>query len=171
MFLSKLFSKNKKIDNSFIIYSPCDGLVIPTNEIFEDVLFKDNHFGVGVGIRPFSEHFYSPLDIGTVKDILNHNRLFNFEHPSGFCVTLHIGIDTMSLTEKGFIIHTKEGKQITTHSRVVDVDLDYFTSNSVSVVTPLLLPNDFLLNYKLEIIAPMNKEVKHGDPIFKIIRK
>lgn len=162
MFLN-LLSKSKEVDN--VIYSPCNGKLIPLNEV-KDEVFASGSIGKGVGIIPSNGSIYAPFS-GTIEMVFPTLHAFGMKSSDGKELLVHIGIDTVELQGHGFKAHIKKGDKVRQGQKLMDVDLDYLTSKGKDTTTMLIVTN--WQDYKsLNVVD--TKEVSKGDRVITLER-
>ena len=104
-----------------------------------DEVFSKKFLGDGFAVLPMSGSFSSPCD-GTVTDVTKTLHAYCITSSDGLEILVHIGIDTVKLSGKGFTSHVKSGDKIKKGDPLVTADLGAiekagFNTTSVVVVT------------------------------------
>lgn len=120
------------------VLAPFDGAILPLNA-FDDIVFKDELVGSGVGVRPASDiatlQVFSPLT-GTIVKALPHAFIVaNDSH----AVLVHIGIDTIGLHGDGFTCHIADDQHVEAGQMCFEVDADFVRSQGLALDTPVVV--------------------------------
>lgn len=158
------FLKNKK--EEITIYSPVNGKVILLSEV-PDEAFAQRMVGDGCAIEPEEGEICSPIE-GTLMNIFPTNHAVIFESIHGLEMIVHFGIDTVKLEGKGFQ-KLREPGAIKIGEKIVNYNLSEIISSVPSVKTPVII-NNMEKVQSIEVLN-LNKTVKIGDPIMKVILK
>ncbi len=129
------FKKQKKE----IIYSPCDGKIIPLNEV-PDQVFADKILGDGAAILPESGTIVSPVN-GKVTQLFDTLHAYALTSDSGIELLIHIGLNTVELKGEGFKSFVKEGDTIKAGDKIADVNLEYIADRGYNLHTPIIITN------------------------------
>ena len=54
---------------------------------------------------------------------------------------IHLGLDTVNYKGEGFTVHAEQNQRVAQGDLLVDVDLEFFLRNNVSMVCPILVVN------------------------------
>lgn len=118
--------------------APFDGAILALQE-FDDVVFKDELVGSGVGLRPDADattiEVHAPIT-GTVIKTLPHAFII-LEGSVG--VLVHIGIDTVKLDGEGFVAHIQEGQTVSVGDLCYEVDAAFVRAQGFSMDTPVVV--------------------------------
>ncbi len=161
-----LFDFFKKKKEEITIYSPINGKVILLTEV-PDEAFAQRMVGDGCAIEPDKGSICSPID-GELRNIFPTNHAVIFESTHGLEMIVHFGIDTVKLDGLGFE-KIREAGAIKVKDEIVKYDLDKIVGSVPSVKTPVIISNMEKVE-SIEILA-LNKQVKIGDPIMKVVLK
>lgn len=150
-----LFKKKKE---GFI--SPVDG-VLSKLESVDDGVFSSKMMGDGFAITPVSEKIYAPLS-GVVKVVASTKHAIGIITANGLECLIHVGLDTVELNGKGFVVYIQEGDTIRQGDLLMEVDLKYIESEN----KPIIIPVVFTSGEKI-ILNKENHKVnaKEGDII------
>ncbi len=158
------FLKQKKVE--ITIYSPVNGKVILLSEV-PDEAFAQRMVGDGCAIEPEEGHICSPIN-GTLMNVFPTNHAVIFESSEGLEIIVHFGIDTVKLEGEGFK-KLREPGAIKVGEKIVEYDLSKVITAVPSVKTPIVI-NNMEKVQSIEVLN-LNKCVKIGDPIMKVILK
>ena len=152
----KILKKNVKI------YAPVKGKMIPITDV-KDQVFSKKMVGDGVAFEPQEGVFCAPMK-GVVHSAWPH--AIGIRHASGIESLLHIGMDTVDLEGKGFILHVKEGDQVNVGDLLVEVDLEYLRKESKETVSPLIFTMETMKHHKIVVLD--YADVQKGDLVLQI---
>lgn len=116
-----------------------NGKVIPLNEV-PDPVFSSEAVGVGIGLEPTDGTFVSPVD-GEVMMVFDTGHAYGIATPDGVEVLVHIGIDTVTLSGKGFTPLVKAGDKVSVGTPICEADLAVIKEAGLSTITPVLVTN------------------------------
>lgn len=120
------------------LLAPFNGAILRLDQ-FDDLVFKDELVGSGVGIRPAANidvlRVHSPM-AGTVIKTLPHAFIVANDTIS---VLVHIGIDTIGLYGDGFTVHIKEGQSVEAGELCYEVDAALVREHGLSLDTPVVV--------------------------------
>ena len=85
-----------------ILKAPLSGVIYPIEQV-PDPVFAQKMVGDGLSIDPTSQTLCAPID-GTVTQIHSALHAVTLTHSSGLEVMMHIGLDTVMLKSKGFLV-------------------------------------------------------------------
>ena len=108
--------------NAEKIGSPADGTLIPMNEI-PDSAFSSGTLGKCVGILPDNGNIWAPCD-GTITGVTETKHAVTMRSDAGNEYLIHVGIDTVKLSGKGFNVLVKEGERVSKSQKIMEADLD-----------------------------------------------
>ncbi len=128
--------KNKKIPK---VISPLIGDIIPITEV-KDSTFSEKILGDGVAIIPKDGKILSPVD-GVLTSVAESKHAFSFTSNDGLEVLVHVGLETVSLSGKGFKVFKKAGDSVKAGEIIAEVDLSYLKNHNISPVTPVIVCN------------------------------
>lgn len=111
----------------FTIAAPCDGTVVPMEEI-PDPVFASGTMGRAIGVYPADSTVYAPVS-GKLVQLAETKHAFTLERSDGKQVLVHVGIDTVRLAGKGFEVLVAEGDEISCGQPVLRVDFDMVREN------------------------------------------
>ena len=78
---------------------------------------------------------------GEVTVVFPTGHAIGMKRADGLEVLIHIGMDTVELNGKGFLLQVKQGDYVSAGDVLVEVDLDYIQSEGKSLVSPVVFPN------------------------------
>ncbi|MEH7379001.1 PTS glucose transporter subunit IIA [Bacillus sp. JJ1533] len=131
----KLFKKVNKLE----IKSPIIGTGLPLSEVPDEV-FATKMMGDGIAFEPSENNLYAPID-GEIIQVFPTLHAIGLKSTNGLEILLHIGIDTVNLSGKGFECFVSVGDRVTTGQKLISFDIDLIKENAKSSITPLIITN------------------------------
>ena len=131
------FLKGKSKGN--IIYSPCNGKVVPLSEV-SDPTFAEKILGDGFAVIPSEGKIYAPAD-GEVTMVFDTLHAITITNTQGTELLIHIGLDTVTLKGEPFTAHVVAGDKVKKGDLLMDVDLDKIKAAGLEIITPVLICN------------------------------
>ncbi|WP_125153502.1 PTS sugar transporter subunit IIA [Clostridium rectalis] len=144
---------------TYAMIAPVSGKVINLSKVPDEV-FANKLAGDGVAIECFDDVIVSPIE-GTLSLIFKTNHAFGITTDNGAEVLVHIGIDTVKLSGKGFQRLTSEGNKVKVGEPIIKIDRQFIKEAGYSLITPVLVTNrDNLkdINYKTDIEVISGKD-------------
>ncbi|AXX65044.1 PTS beta-glucoside transporter subunit EIIBCA [Bombilactobacillus bombi] len=101
-------SNDKNIEYNIFINSPVSGTIIQLDKV-DDSVFSNKMMGEGFAIQPISGEIYAPVS-GKISMIAKTKHAIGITTKEGLEILIHMGIDTVSLTNNPFdiFIHNNE---------------------------------------------------------------
>lgn len=121
-----------------VIYSPLNGAVKELSEV-KDETFSSGTLGQGIAVIPSEGVLYAPFD-GTVGMVFETKHAVSLINALGVELLIHIGLDTVTLSVKGFSAKVKAGDKVKTGDVLIEFDLDGLKKD-FDVITPVLVTN------------------------------
>lgn len=121
------------------IYSPVSGECIDITSV-ADPVFATKMMGDGIAIIPSKFIFSAPIE-GKVVMIAETNHAFGIERKDGVSVLVHIGIDTVNLSGKGFSRLVSIDKNVKEGTPLIEVDKSSIPSNIDLTTMVIILDN------------------------------
>ena len=118
------------------ILAPCDGEQVPMADI-PDPVFASGKLGKCVGIIPDNGSIYAPCD-GTVVSIAQTLHALTIRSDDGKEYLIHVGINTVNLSGKGFTVLVNEGERIQKTQKIIEADLELIKENGYSAMVILV---------------------------------
>ena len=161
-----LFDFLKRKKEEITIYSPINGKVVLLAEV-PDEAFAQRMVGDGCAIEPIKGEICSPIE-GTLMNIFPGNHAVIFESINGLEMIVHFGIDSLNLEGEGFE-KLRDTGSIKIGEPIIKYELDKIINKIPSTKTPIIISNMERVQ-SIEVLN-LNKSVKIGDPIMKVILK
>lgn len=132
--------ENKSNDNNSIdILSPMVGRVVPLSEV-PDSTFAEGLVGKGLAIIPSSDIVKSPFK-GRVTTIIPTKHAIGITSDEGVELLIHIGIDTVNLNEKAFILKVNVGQEINIGDELIKFDMKLIKEAGLNLISPIVVTN------------------------------
>lgn len=165
-----------EVVNEITIYSPLSGTVKAISEV-NDETFAKKILGDGIAIVP---------DEGLVSVPSNKQVKVDVAFPTGHAfivdvdgakLMIHLGIETVGLNPNptdpknlvAFTTLVNQGE--ITDQDLSRVDFDLIKSKNLDPITPVIVLQETLDNYQLEILVKPNTHVDRKQPIYKLTWK
>ena len=146
------------------ITSPMIGKVYPLSEV-PDPAFAQKLMGEGIAIEPTENHVYAPYN-GKVTAVFESSKhAIGLTLDNGVELLIHVGIDTVNLTNNEFSYHVSMGQQVKTGDLLISFDPQAIKQAGYPLITPIIIVNTD--QYQL-ITLTENKDVNIDDIIFEI---
>jgi phosphocarrier protein FPr/phosphocarrier protein len=151
---------------SIQVASPMAGWVWPLTDT-PDAVFADGIMGAGVALDPVSGEVLAPFD-GVVATLNPSRHAVIVRHASGLELLIHVGIDTVALSGRGFEASVAVGQTVRAGEVLVRFDLDSVARGAPSLISPVLVVNgdDFEV-----VTAPTLISVAVGAPLMTVRRR
>ncbi|HBH0021392.1 TPA: PTS glucose transporter subunit IIA [Clostridioides difficile] len=136
-----MFNIFKKKENKIEkIYSPFKGNLVNLEDV-PDAVFAQKMMGDGVAIIPSEGKLYSPVD-GEIVNVFDTKHAIMIKSNDNTNILIHVGLETMSLEGKLFDVKVKAGDKVKAKDLIMEVDLDFITSNDLNIITPVVIMDD-----------------------------
>ena len=135
----KILGFLKKEKNSSDIVAVCNAVMFPIEEV-NDQVFSQKLMGNGVAFKLLNNIISSPCD-GEITTIFPTGHAFGITRSDGVEILVHIGIDTVNLQGEGFVILSKQGKNIKCGEPIIELNLDLLKKKNVDLSTMLIITN------------------------------
>ncbi len=145
------------------LVAPVSGEMKPISEC-SDPVFSSETLGKGVVIEPTEGKIYAPCD-GVIENLADTLHAVGLTSASGAEILIHIGMDTVSLSGKGFKAHCKTGDKVKAGQLLMEFDISFIKSQGLPVSTPVLVTNSD--DYADVIFEP--RKVNHGDKMIELM--
>jgi glucose-specific phosphotransferase system IIA component len=134
-----MFSLHKKEPLTGVIYATQDGKILPIEEIPDEV-FAGKVLGNGICIVPSNGKVYAPV-AGVIESIADANHAFGIAASDGADIVIHIGVDTVELSGKGFKPKVRLDQRVKAGDLLCQVDLSLLQAAGYATHTAVLLTN------------------------------
>ena len=85
---------------------------------------------------------------------------------NGAEILIHVGMDTVKLEGKHFILKAKQGDTIKKGQTLVEFDINAIEKEGYSLITPVIITNSD--NY-LDVVETTNNSVDAGDELLTVV--
>jgi len=128
-----------RAEGHIVLVAPLTGPVVPLASV-PDPVFSEGLFGDGIGIDPLVGQLVAPCD-GIVMHLARTGHAVTLQTAEGAQVLVHIGIDTVELSGKGFTPKVAQGAQVRLGDTLIEFDLDVVACNAPSLVSVVAIAN------------------------------
>ena len=128
-----------RAEGHIVLVAPLTGPVVPLASV-PDPVFSEGLFGDGIGIDPLVGQLVAPCD-GIVMHLARTGHAVTLQTAEGAQVLVHIGIDTVELSGKGFTPKVAQGAQVRRGEALIEFDLDVVACNAPSLVSVVAIAN------------------------------
>ena len=161
-FFSKLFGKPEENKNDYI-YAPLSGQSVDITGV-PDPVFAERMLGNGVAIQPIDGKVYAPVD-GTVSMMFETGHAVSLVSNTGAEILIHVGLETVSLQGKPFVIHAKNGDKVKKGQLLLEADLEMIRAAGLNTITPVIICNS---DEFTQFCVTVNKSVTNDDVIIEL---
>jgi len=133
--LGKLFGKKAGLK----VLSPLAGEAVSITQV-NDSTFSEEILGKGIAIRPSAGRVVSPVN-GKVIQMFETGHAVTLESEEGVEILIHVGLDTVRLKGKHYIIHAHAGDQVKAGDLLMEFDNDSIKSEGFDTITPVVICN------------------------------
>ena len=126
--------------DSVKIASPMTGKVLPLDQV-PDPVFASKTMGDGIAIEPIDNHVYAPCD-GEIKALFDSSKhAIGLLSDQGIEMLIHVGIDTVNLTDNQFTYHVTMGQKVKQGDLLSSFDIEAIKQAGYSLITPIIITN------------------------------
>ena len=146
------------------VTSPMIGKALPLSEV-PDPAFSQKLMGEGIAIEPTDNNVYAPYD-GEVTAVFEASKhAIGLVLDNGVELLIHVGIDTVNLTNNEFQYHVKLNQKVKKGDRLISFDPQAIKQAGYPLITPIIIVN----TDQYQVITLTEKtEVNLDDNIFEI---
>ncbi|HYS67688.1 MAG TPA: phosphoenolpyruvate--protein phosphotransferase [Paraburkholderia sp.] len=126
-------------EGHIVLLAPMTGPVVPLANV-PDPVFSGGMFGDGIGVDPLEGRLVAPCD-GTVTHLARTGHALTLATAEGAEILLHIGIDTVELSGKGFAPMVEQGAHVRAGDVLIEFDQDQVALNAPSLVSVIAIAN------------------------------
>ena len=140
------------------------GKALPLSEV-PDPAFSQKLMGEGFAIEPTDNHVYAPYD-GEVTAVFEASKhAIGLVLDNGVELLIHVGIDTVNLTNNEFEYHVKLNEKVKKGDRLISFDPQAIKQAGYPLITPVIIVN----TDQYQVITLTEKtEVNLDDNLFEI---
>ena len=146
------------------VTSPMIGKALPLSEV-PDPAFSQKLMGEGIAIEPTDNNVYAPYD-GEVTAVFEASKhAIGLVLDNGVELLIHVGIDTVNLTNNEFEYHVKLNEKVKKGDRLISFDPQAIKQAGYPLITPVIIVN----TDQYQVITLTEKtEVNLDDNLFEI---
>lgn len=140
--ISSWFSGNKTPEGAakdVPVYAPLDGRVVLLEEV-PDPAFAQKLLGDGLAIEPASSQVLAPF-AGKIVAAFPTQHAIGLRSAAGLECLIHVGIDTVTLSGRGFKLLVQEGQTVKLGQPLIELDLETLHSSGKALSTPVVITN------------------------------
>lgn len=130
--------ENSRINNE-VLQMPVSGQTIALDQV-QDTVFASGALGQGIGIKPFSNHLFSPAD-GEITAVYPTGHVYTLRTTNGAEILIHIGINTVTLDGKGFVKMVHAGDKVQAGDQLGAFDRELIQSAGLDDTILILVTN------------------------------
>ena len=146
------------------VTSPMIGKALPLSEV-PDPAFSQKLMGESIAIEPTDNHVYAPYD-GEVTAVFEASKhAIGLVLDNGVELLIHVGIDTVNLTNNEFEYHVKLNQKVKKGDRLISFDPQAIKQAGYPLITPIIIVN----TDQYQVITLTEKtDVNLDDNLFEI---
>src|SRR5438067_349905 len=121
------------------LLAPLSGVLVPLERV-PDPVFAQRTVGDGVSIDPTSGELLAPA-AGRVTLLHRASHALAITTDEGLEILVHIGVETIALTGKGFTPRVRQGDRVAAGQLLISFDADLIARSAPSLLTQVLITN------------------------------
>jgi phosphoenolpyruvate-protein phosphotransferase len=126
--------------DTITVVAPFAGWLAPL-EAVPDAVFAERMMGDGFAIDPVEGLLRAPA-AGEVLSVPDSAHAVTLRLDNGAELLLHIGLDTVALSGKGFSAKVAAGQRVAAGDPLIEFDLDAVAEGAKALITPVVLASD-----------------------------
>ena len=154
----------RKRNKDISVLSPIKGEAVSLSEV-SDPTFSEGILGKGIAIMPADGKVYAPVN-GVIESVAETSHAIAILGDNGAEILIHIGIDTVELKGKPFIVSVEENDRISCGQLLLEFDLDEIKSAGYETITPIIITN----SENFTSFEAIKGEVLVGDELIKLLK-
>lgn len=156
---------SEKVEVAF--EAPVTGKLQKLEDVKDDV-FSKKMLGDGFAIDPSNGKIVAPVD-GTIDSVMDTKHAITLKTNKGHLdVLMHLGLDTVELKGKPFIINVKPGDKVKAGTQIGSMDIKAIKEAGKEPVVLTIIAN---MDYVDHVVRMSNGEVEAGKDVFHVITK
>lgn len=156
---------SEKVEVAF--EAPVTGKLQKLEDVKDDV-FSKKMLGDGFAIDPSNGKIVAPVD-GTIDSVMDTKHAIILKTNKGHLdVLMHLGLDTVELKGKPFIINVKPGDKVKAGTQIGSMDIKAIKEAGKEPVVLTIIAN---MDYVDHVVRMSNGEVEAGKDVFHVITK
>lgn len=152
-----------KVSSPQLIAAPLTGEALPLEKV-DDEVFATGVLGLGGAILPSEAKVYAPFD-GSVTTVAETKHAIGLVSSSGVELLIHVGINTVGLNGKGFVVHVQEGQSVKQGDLLLEFDPTIIKEAGLSPATMVIVSNTD--DYEA-VTLEVSGSVKAGDKMITV---
>ncbi|MEG0286513.1 MAG: PTS transporter subunit IIBC [Vagococcus sp.] len=146
---------SEKLNKEVSITTVATGEVIAIEEVADEV-FSQKMMGEGFGVIPSAKEVVSPVN-GTVTSVFPTKHAIGVITEDGFEVLIHMGLDTVQMSEQAFEVVVKEGDNISQGQLIANADWDKVKAEGKGTTIVVVFTNSHMIQ-SFDLTANGTKE-------------
>lgn len=156
---------SEKVEVAF--EAPVIGKLQKLEDVKDDV-FSKKMLGDGFAIDPSNGKIVAPVD-GTIDSVMDTKHAITLKTNKGHLdVLMHLGLDTVELKGKPFIINVKPGDKVKAGTQIGSMDIKAIKEAGKEPVVITIIAN---MDYVDHVVRMSDGEVEAGKDVFHVITK
>lgn len=156
---------SEKVEVAF--EAPVTGKLQKLEDVKDDV-FSKKMLGDGFAIDPSNGKIVAPVD-GTIDSVMDTKHAITLKTNKGHLdVLMHLGLDTVELKGKPFIINVKPGDKVKAGTQIGSMDIKAIKEAGKEPVVLTIIAN---MDYVDHVVRMSDGEVEAGKDVFHVITK
>ncbi|MEN2348376.1 glucose PTS transporter subunit IIA [Lactobacillus helveticus] len=156
---------SEKVEVAF--EAPVTGKLQKLEDVKDDV-FSKKMLGDGFAIDPSNGKIVAPVD-GTINSVMDTKHAITLKTNKGHLdVLMHLGLDTVELKGKPFIINVKPGDKVKAGTQIGSMDIKAIKEAGKEPVVLTIIAN---MDYVDHVVRMSDGEVEAGKDVFHVITK
>ncbi|XHU93385.1 PTS transporter subunit EIIC [Lactobacillus helveticus] len=156
---------SEKVEVAF--EAPVTGKLQKLEDVKDDV-FSKKMLGDGFAIDPSNGKIVAPVD-GTIDSVMDTKHAITLKTNKGHLdVLMHLGLDTVELKGKPFIINVKPGDKVKAGTQIGSMDMKAIKEAGKEPVVLTIIAN---MDYVDHVVRMSDGEVEAGKDVFHVITK
>ncbi|WP_160674899.1 beta-glucoside-specific PTS transporter subunit IIABC [Clostridium sp. C8-1-8] len=146
------------------LVSPIKGEVKPL-AVVKDEAFASGALGKGIAIEPSEGKVVAPVD-GVLTTMFPTGHALGITSENGAEILIHIGMDTVELNGKHFVVKAKQGETVRKGQVLVEFDIQAIKAAGYAVTTPVIVTNSD--NYA-DIVETDKKAINFNEELLTVL--
>lgn len=156
---------SEKVEVAF--EAPVTGKLQKLEDVKDDV-FSKKMLGDGFAIDPSNGKIVAPVD-GTIDSVIDTKHAITLKTNKGHLdVLMHLGLDTVELKGKPFIINVKPGDKVKAGTQIGSMDIKAIKEAGKEPVVLTIIAN---MDHVDHVVRMSDGEVEAGKDVFHVITK
>lgn len=156
---------SEKVEVAF--EAPVTGKLQKLEDVKDDV-FSEKMLGDGFAIDPSNGKIIAPVD-GTIDSVMDTKHAITLKTNKGHLdVLMHLGLDTVELKGKPFIINVKSGDKVKAGTQIGSMDIKAIKEAGKEPIVLTIIAN---MDHVDHVVRINDGEVEAGKDVFHVITK